>query len=93
MKSYDADLANEVGELLELTVAEEATNAVWKTFERALGQLPEESRTLLENHLKGASTKKLSQQSGLTEEQVKNCLSQVKRQLQQLIRRDLRVRH
>ncbi len=92
MKSYNSELVEDVEELLEKVVLEEVTTAVWKTFEQALSQLDPQSRELLENHLNGTTTEQLSQETHLPEKEIKNWIKQVKRQLQQNIRKDLRVR-
>ena len=92
MKPYDSDLVGDVEELLEKTIVEEVSEAVWQTFEKALSQLDQENRELLEKHLNGAPTKQLSEETGLGEDEIKKCLVQIKRQLQQSIRKDLRVR-
>ncbi|NQW45717.1 MAG: hypothetical protein HQ462_09985, partial [Deltaproteobacteria bacterium] len=53
MSNYDSELTDDVEELLEKVVLEEATALVWKTFEAALSKLDPESRTLIEDHLNG----------------------------------------
>jgi len=92
MKPYDPDFVGDVEELLEKAIVEEVGEAVWRTFEKAFSQLDEENRNLLEKHLSGTPNKQLSMETGLGEEELKKCLVQIKRQLQQSIRKDLRVR-
>lgn len=92
MKHYDSDFVEDVEELLGQVVLEEATSAIWKTFESALNQLAPESRKLLEAHWEGATTSSLSETTKLPEFQVQMWLEQVKRELQQNIRKELRVK-
>lgn len=92
MKPYDPKFVGDVEELLEKAVIEEVSEAVWKTFEKALSQLDEQNRDLLERYLGGTSTKVLSKETGLKESELQECLTRIKRQLQHSIRKDLRVR-
>jgi DNA-directed RNA polymerase specialized sigma24 family protein len=92
MKPYDNDLVADVEELLEKVVIEEVTSAVLKTFEQALEKLDPQSRELLENHLNGASTIELSKQNKIPQEEVERWLCQIKRELNQNIRKDFSVR-
>lgn len=92
MKPYDNELVADVEELLEKVVIEEVNSAVLKTFEQAIAKLDPQSRELLENHLNGASTKELSKENQLPQEEVERWLSQIKRELKQNLRKDVQVR-
>jgi DNA-directed RNA polymerase specialized sigma24 family protein len=92
MKPYDSEFVEDVEELLEQVVLEEATSAIWKTFESALNQLDPESRQLLEAHWEGATASKLSETTKLPEPQVQMWLKRIKRELQQNVRKELRIK-
>ncbi len=92
MSNYDSELTDDVEELLEKVVLEEATALVWKTFEAALRKLDPESRTLIEDHLNGVSADKLGAVTQIPKKEIENWLKQVKRELKQNIRKDFVVK-
>lgn len=92
MKRYDSELVDDVEELLEKVVLEEATAEIWKSFEAALNSLDPESRKLLEIYLDGTNTQELSKATELPEATVNQWINQIKKQLQQNLRKEFRVK-
>ncbi|MFM8315055.1 MAG: hypothetical protein ACKOA8_12295 [Deltaproteobacteria bacterium] len=92
MKRYDSEFVEDVEDLLEKVVLEEVTSAIWKTFESVLAQLDPESKKLLERHLNGTSTLELSRAMEMPEAEVQQWLNQIKRNLQQNIRKEFQVK-
>ncbi len=92
MKNHDPGLVKDVEELLEETVLEEATQAVWAVFQKALEGLDEESRYLLELHLEGKTDKDLSQKLDIPEKDVKDWLVKSKRQVVSSISRETKIK-
>lgn len=92
MKRYDSELVDDVEELLESVIVEEATAQIWKSFESALNQLDPESRKLIETYLDGTNTAELSKVTELPESTVNQWIHQIKKQLQQNIRKEIRVK-
>jgi hypothetical protein len=78
--------------LLKLAVAEDAVNQVWGKFEKALAQLDSESLALFREYLDGVPVTQLSERRGLTTEQTKDWLDQVKREINQSLRANCKVR-
>ncbi len=92
MKEPLPDYVEDVEELLEKTVLEEATQAVWKAFEQTLQKLDEESLRLLEEHFEGATVQDLSQKYSLSANQVETWLTKAKQEVGEGIRRESTVR-
>ena len=79
MKERDPEFVRDVEELLEETVLQEAANAVWEVFQKALESLDPDSRQLLELHFEGKSTKELGTKLELSETEVQNWIVKSKR--------------
>ena len=79
--------------LMKLAVAEEAVNQVWGRFEAALSKLDAESLDLFQSFLQGTSVEKLAQERKLTAEQTQDWLKRVKREVNQSLRTNIKVRH
>ncbi len=92
MRNKNVPLTEEVQELLEKAIVEEATEAVWKIFEEALEKMDESSLCVLENHFNRKGEAEVSLQTGLKEEETKKVLLKSKRELRELMRREKNVR-
>lgn len=79
--------------LMKLAVAEEAVNQVWGRFEAALNKLDAESLDLFQSFLQGTSVEKLAQERKLTAEATQDWLKRVKREVNQSLRTNIKVRH
>lgn len=92
MKRQDSEFVEDVQELLETVVLEEATAAIWKSFEAALNKLDPESRNLIEVYLNGTNTSELSKATDIPEPALNQWIDQIKKDLQQNIRKEFRVK-
>lgn len=93
MSSDKFQLYDDIEELVQKLVVAEVSQAVWESLEKAMSQLDPESRVLLETHLNTTSSEKLSEKTGLPVKQIDLWLNQVKRELQQNLRKTHRARH
>ena len=93
MKPYSDELVDDVEGLLEQVVLEEVSCEIWKAFEAALSNLDPRSRTLLETHLTGKTALELSRETQVSVKDIEKWLSQVKKEVQQNIRKNFPVRH
>lgn len=92
MKNHDPGLVKDVEELLEETVLEEATQAVWEAFQTAIDGLDPDSKCLLQLHFEGKSDKDLSQKLDLPEKDVKAWLLKSKREVIAKLGRQTKIR-
>lgn len=94
-KQYEdrSEFVADVEDLLEKSVFEEAAEAVFKAFDASLSTLDKESKELIESYFDGKTIKQLSEMHKLSESEVSKWLEQIKRQLNQNIRKEHSVRH
>lgn len=92
MKQRNPDLKEDIQSLLEETVLEEATQAIWEAFEKALGNLDAESLVLLRKHFEGVPAEKIANEKGLKTTEVETWLTQVRRELIESLRRDSNIK-
>ena len=93
MKKHKQDeWVEDVEMLLEQSVLEEATSAVWQVFEKALKNLDEESSNLVRQYLEGTPVKELSQHKQLTEKELEAWLAKAKRELIETVRREVAIK-
>lgn len=92
MKERNDDMQEDIQSLLEDVVLEEATQAIWMAFEKALENLDAESLVLLRGHFDGVPPEKLAAQKGLKTTEVENWLGKVKRELIESLRKDSNVK-
>lgn len=78
--------------LVTLAVAEDAVNQVWGKFEAALEKLDAESLELFRGYLDGTTVAKLAEERKLTPEQTQDWLDKVKREVNQSLRTNCKVR-
>lgn len=92
MKRENAEMQEDIQSLLEEAILEEATHAVWEAFEKALGNLDDESLVLLRSHFEGATPEKIAEQKGLKPAEVETWLNRVRRDLMENLRRDSNIK-
>lgn len=78
--------------LLKQVVCEEATQAVWQKYGKALSALDQSSQALIQSYLGGTTPEELCRIHGLGEKDLREWLSQCKRQLIEYLRQDCDVR-
>lgn len=78
--------------LLKQVVREEATEAVWQKYGKAISALDQASQALIQSYLGGTSPKELCRIHGLGEKDLREWLRQCKRQLIEYLRQDCDVR-
>ncbi len=83
---------DDVTELVEKSIVEEANEKVWSTFDKALNQLDIDSKSLLSEYFNGASVMELSRNRGLSMRDVEEWLSRAKRILFQELRQECNIR-
>lgn len=82
----------EVSELAQQVVLEEATQKVCSTFDKALNQLDLESQILLSDYFGGTTVMELSRTRGMSTRDVEEWLNRSKRLLFQELRQECNVR-
>ena len=92
MKKFDKELRTDVEKLVHDSIAAQANSSVWEKFEKAMETLDAESLTLLRRYLRGVSLKQLSEQSNVPESDVKGWIEKIKRELNNQLRKDCKVR-
>lgn len=90
-KNTSGKLGDEVKMLLRELYQEEAIAEVWKRFDKAISSMDDEARSLLVHYFNG-QLDRYQLERGLTKEEVKEWLSQVKKKLFEKLRRDCDVR-
>ena len=79
-------LHDDVANLLQRSVAEEATSKVWERFEAALSFLDAESATLFQEFISGKDQAELAQSRGLSVDEVQAWLGRVKGEISHHLR-------
>jgi len=92
MRREEDTFPQEVSELAQQAVLEEATQKVCSTFDKALNQLDVDSQILLSDYFGGATVVELSRTRGMSARDVEEWLSHSKRILFQELRQECNVR-
>jgi DNA-directed RNA polymerase specialized sigma24 family protein len=92
MKNAKDSWKQDVEKLLEQSVVEDAVARVFAKLEAALGELDGESRELLSRFFEGTSIATLSEEKGVSQDQIKLWIERAKRELYQQLRTRCAVR-
>jgi len=87
-----AELTQEISELLDQVLVQEASNEVWSRFEQALSQFDEPSLEVFEAYLDGATLEQLSKENNLSQKEIENWINSLKRKLVQGLKQGTSVR-
>ncbi len=88
----NTELRTDVEKLAKQSVQAEVESRVWAVMERAMSELDQESRELLEEHFNGATVQSLSESRGLAKKDVEVWLARTKRELIKRLRTECTVR-
>lgn len=92
MKTQKQEFIEDVETLLEKAIVEEATQAVWQAFDKALENLDEDSRAILMKHFEGVSQKEISAGQPISEGELRSWLGKVKSQVAEDLRRKVSIK-
>ncbi len=89
----DPELVEELEDLLEQVIIEEASQAVWQQFEQALYQLDKQSLDVIESYLDGVPKEAVGKANKITPAQAGDMISQIKRDITRNLKKGSPVRH
>jgi len=92
MKKHSSRLRTDVESLVKESVEQEATHQVWTRFEEALLKLDSGSFELFRGFMRGMSIESLAKKSNLSYEETEAWLKKIKRELNQHLRGNIKVR-
>ena len=88
----DKSLVDDVKELVKSATLEEATRDVWSAFQKAIEELEETSRWILQGHFEGKTINVLAEELRMTVSEVEGCLRNSKKELTNHLRKQFQSR-